>query len=279
MFFTILNYFLLIPIYLITFFVMFRIVLKNISRKHVDTLCVDFYQKHIDLNNVRKRVLWLSFKLWFYLFVAIMFVLALNVVLDTGVFNFKFRLNHSWIRSITYIIFEFLFRTSISDQAYKNPFFIFFCIFVISCIILAIFSFIKLLPTKSEKKILLEHWEKWKTLYSNSEYKQINMKFQSSSDFKKPKGEPDKLKEQQLKIKGIFTNKNISELKCAYSFLNYLEKSWDLISDADLYNAINLLENNSVVIIDEKECSDYDQIIETLISNYFYLYFKNKNNN
>ncbi|MBY7703638.1 hypothetical protein JIY74_25525 [Vibrio harveyi] len=81
----------------------------------------------------------------------------INVCLSTGVFILDSTSLGGVGDGVILPLLFFLFDVSLNIQAYKNPFFIFFCIFVISCIILAIFSFIKLLPTKSEKKALLEH--------------------------------------------------------------------------------------------------------------------------
>ncbi|KNG79356.1 membrane protein [Mycoplasma sp. HU2014] len=285
MFFTILNYIILIPVYCITLFVLYHVIQNNIHRKSFHDLCLDFFDDYLDLSKVRKRVFRLTFKLWLYLFICIVVLMFINVCLSTGVFILDSTSLGGVGDGVILPLLFFLFDVSLNIQAYKNPFFIFFCIFVISCIILAIFSFIKLLPTKSEKKALLEHWEKWKTLYSNSEYREIKVKFRSSLKGK----ETDKLKTSQLDIKVFFYNKDVSELKCAIYFLNYLEKNWYFINKFNLHNSIYLLDEDDEnlvlingeddenrVLINGEECRDPNKIIEALIGNYFYLYFNNR---
>ncbi|UWD35400.1 hypothetical protein NX779_02055 [Mycoplasma cottewii] len=264
---------------------LYHVIKKNIDRKGFHDLCVDFFEDYLDLSKVRKRVFRLTFKLWLYLFICIVVLMFINVCLSTGVFIFDFKFSRSGRASVIFYLLFFLFKVSLDIQAFKNPFFILLFLFILSCIVLAVYAFIKLLPTKSENKILLEHWEKWKTLYSNSEYREIKVKF--ASNFKGK--ETDKLKTSQLDIKVFFYNKDVSELKCAIYFLNYLEKNWYFINKFNLHNSIYLLDeddDNRVLINDEdddnrvlingEECRDPNKIIEALIGNYFYLYFNNR---
>lgn len=203
--------------------------------------------------------------------------MVINVFLGTGIFDSEYLPRHriGWrIKHIFNFIFHFLSKVSLANKPFKNPFFILLFTFISICICLNLFSIVMFMPTKSEKKILLEHWDEWKILYSNSTYQEIKMKF--FIDVTKG-NQKDFLYKNQLDIKDFFYI-NRSELECALYFLDYLEKNWDFLFSFDMRHAIDEKDNHNKILIDGEECVDLKKIINVLIGNFFYLYFKKSDN-